>query len=115
MRGNRPSGRNATGDTQLITILWRDIPTQVTARAGRRKVSVQLADRFQIAADRAAVVAGKHTTDDYLSEWRRESRPCGEDLDSEAAGAAAALEATYTRAVLQRLVESGGMAVEEIP
>ncbi len=109
VRGNRPNGRHASGDAELITILWRDIPTQVTARAGRRKVSMQLADRFQVAADRAAVVAGKHTTDDYLAEWRRDARPCGDDLEAEAEAAAKALEARFTADVLQRLVEAGGV------
>ncbi|NIR40211.1 MAG: hypothetical protein GWN07_30790, partial [Actinobacteria bacterium] len=42
---------------ELITIKWREIPAQVTARDGRRKVSIQLSDRFQVAIDRAAIRA----------------------------------------------------------
>ncbi len=113
MRGNRDNGRNREGRPELITIYWRDIPTQVTARSGRRKVSVQLHDRFQIAVDRAAVKAGKHTTNDYLAEWRREARPCGDDLQAEAEGAAAALEEKFPRQNLQRLVAAGGIDDEQ--
>lgn len=108
MRGNRPGGRSRDERAQLITIYWRDIPAQVTARAGRRKSSVQLADRFQIAIDRAAVVAGKHTTDDYLEEWRRETTPCAGDLSEAAAAAAAALEEAYPSERLRRLAANGG-------
>ncbi len=97
---------------ELITILWRDIPAQVTARDGRKKASIQLHDRFQIAIDRAAVKAGKKTTDDYLAEWRREAVPCGENLSSVADRAAADLEERFTQAVLREYVRNGGYAPE---
>lgn len=93
---------------ELITILWRDIPAQVTARDGRTKVSVQLTDRFQEAIDRAATRVGKRTTDDYLGEWRREARPCDADLPTAANDAAAELEASFTDAVLDDYVRAGG-------
>lgn len=95
---------------ELITILWRDIPAQVTARSGRRKVSVQLSDRFQIGIDRAAARAGKQTTDEYLGEWRRESEPCDDDLSGAAESAAERLESTFTDAVLDEYVRAGGKA-----
>ncbi|MFQ5529324.1 MAG: virulence factor [Gemmatimonadota bacterium] len=98
---------------KLITILWRDIPAQVTAREGRRKVAVQLGDRFQIAIDRAAVEAGKKTTDEYLGEWHRTVAACGEDLAAEADQAAAALEERFTKQVLQQYVQNGGYAPGE--
>jgi Virulence factor len=93
---------------QLITILWRDIPAQVTARDGRRKVSIQLEDRFQIAIDKAAVLADKRTTDEYLGEWHRTSVDCGDDLQDEADAAALSLEAEFTQQVLSALVGRGG-------
>jgi hypothetical protein len=93
----------------LITIFWRDIPAQVTARAGRRKASVQLHERFQIAVDRAAVVADKKTTNDYLEEWRRVSHPCGPDLQGEVDAEVARIETAYSATVLQRLIEAGGL------
>ena len=97
---------------ELITIMWRDIPAQVTAKEGRRKVSVQLSDRFQIAIDRAAVRAGKKTTDDYLAEWHRTVGPCGDDLAAEVDAAAAALEARFTVEVLRSFVRNGGLEPE---
>jgi hypothetical protein len=93
---------------QLITILWRDIPAQVTARDGRKKVSIQLSDRFQIAIDRAAVRAGKKTTDEYLGEWHRLVVECGSDLAAEADDAAARLEDEFTDEVLRDHVTNGG-------
>lgn len=110
MRGNRPGGRNAGANGELITIYWRDIPAQVTARSGRTKAAVQLSDRFQIAIDKAAVRAGKHTTNDYLEEWRREAEPCSGDLQEAVNAAAERLEAQYTDEVLDRLVAAGGLA-----
>ncbi len=98
---------------ELITIMWRDIPAQVTAREGRRKVSVQLSDRFQIAIDRAAVVAGKKTTDDYLGEWHRQVEECGPELSDEADRAAARLETRFTKDVLRSYVRAGGRAPDE--
>lgn len=96
---------------QLITIYWRDIPAQVTARDGRRKASVQLEDRFQIAIDRAAAAAGLETTDDYLGEWHRLATDTpGADLQAEVEAAAAALEAAFPQAVLQKYVVNGGLA-----
>ncbi|MDX1691942.1 MAG: virulence factor [Acidimicrobiia bacterium] len=94
---------------QLITIWWRDIPAQVTARDGRRKAAVQLSERFQVAIDRAAARAGKTTTDEYLAEWRRETSDCGPDLAAEADRAAADLEAAFPDEELRRYVRSGGV------
>ena len=52
---------------------WRDIPSMVTAREGRRnKAKVELAQRFQVAIDEAAMRADLIGTDAYLEEWRRE-------------------------------------------
>ncbi|MDH3306545.1 MAG: virulence factor [Acidimicrobiia bacterium] len=93
---------------ELITIQWRDIPAQVTAREGRRKVSIQLTDRFQTAIDRAAAIAGKETTDDYLAEWHRTSVACGEDLVAAADDEARRLEETFTDEVLRAYVRRGG-------
>ena len=42
---------------KLITIYWRDIPSQIVAKAGRRSAKVRLANRFQEAIDRAAMRA----------------------------------------------------------
>jgi Virulence factor len=93
---------------ELTVIRWRDIPAQVTAGTGRGAARTQLGERFQEAIDAAALRAGLFGTDEYLGEWRRETRPCGEDLDGEVAAEAARLEEAYPDEVLERLVRDGG-------
>ena len=90
-------------------IWWRDIPAQVTAKAGRRDTAkAQLPERFQETIDSAAMRAGLIGTDAYLEEWRRETRECGDDLEAEVTEEAAWLDAAYTDDVLERLVRSNG-------
>ena len=93
---------------ELTVIWWRDIPAQVTAKAGRASARAQLSDRFQEAIDAAAMRAGLIGTDAYLAEWRRVPRECGDDLDAEVAEAAAALETAYPDDLLERLVRADG-------
>jgi Virulence factor len=95
---------------ELTVIWWRDIPAQVVARTGRRtSVKVELEERFQEAIDAAAMRAGLIGTDAYLAEWRRETRPCGDDLDAEAHDEAARLDAAYPDDELDRLAIAGGL------
>ena len=92
----------------LIVIWWRDMPMQVIARDKRQAHKVVLHPRFQVAIDKAAMKAGKKSASDYIDEMQRAARECGDDLEAEANGEAARLEAAYTREVLAALVESGG-------
>lgn len=94
---------------QLVVIYWRDIPAQVNAQAGRQRQQVILGERFQQAIDRAAMVAGKKTANEYVAEWRRESAPCGVDLAAAAQTEADRLDREYSPERLSRLVESGGL------
>ncbi len=94
----------------LIVISWRDIPAQVIVKRGREAAKVQLSHRFQEAVDRAAMRAGKGSSDAYLADWARSTpRPCGDDLKAEAAAEAARLEAKFTDADLERLVRAKGV------
>ena len=93
----------------LITIWWRDIPMQVIARDRRQAHKVVLHPRFQVAVDRAAMKAGKKSASDYVEEMRRVARECGDDLVAEATAEADRLDGAYTREVLARLVEAGGV------
>lgn len=93
----------------LTVIWWRDIPAQVVAKNRREAHKVVLHPRFQVAIDRAAMRAGKRTASDYIEEWRRDARACGDDLMAEATAEAARLEAHYTKEVLARLVAAGGL------
>ena len=98
----------------LTVIRWRDIPAQVLAQGeGRARARVQLSDRFQEAIDEAALRAGLFGTDDYLNDWRRVSRPCGDDLEAEANTEAARLEAEFDDERLRQLARAGGVAAKE--
>jgi hypothetical protein len=93
---------------ELTVIYWRDIPAQVTATDGSAAVRVTLPDRFQEAIDEAAMTAGLVGSDDYLAEWRRETRECGRDLAREVDAETERLEARYAQEELQRVAASGG-------
>ena len=99
----------------LTTIWWRDIPAQVVAKEGRNTHKIVLHGRFQVAIDRAAMQAGKRAASDYIEEWRRESRPCGDDLETVAKDEAARFEGHYTREVLARLIAAGGVDIDKSP
>jgi hypothetical protein len=83
----------------LTVIWWRDIPAQVLARDGRRASKVVLHPRFQVAIDKAASRAGKRAYNDYIEEWRKVARACGDDLEAE-----------YDKHRLAELIQSGGVA-----
>ena len=95
---------------QLIIISWRDIPAQVLAKRGRETAKVQLSQRFQEAIDRAAMRAGKGSSDAYLADWKR-SPPaaCADDLQAVASATAAELEARYSDADLDRIIRAKGL------
>lgn len=95
---------------KLSLISWRDIPSQVIIKRGRESAKALLSPRFQKAIDRAAMRAGRGSSDAYLADWRRsEGRPCGEDMEAEAAAEAMRLEAQYDDARLEALIRAHGV------
>ena len=99
------------GMANLIITWWRDLPSQVTVRQGRREEKRMLSAKFQEAIDMAAMRAGASDSDAYLADWRRgEPTPCGDDLEAEAARAAAELESAYDRERLKAIIANGGRA-----
>lgn len=93
----------------LTILYWRDIPTQVIARAGRTAAKRELSKRFIEAVDMAAMRSGAHESDAYLNDWRKsDAMPCSEDLESEADVASRKLEDEYGRERLIALVKHGG-------
>ena len=81
----------------LIVTYWRDIPSQVTVKAGRKAI------------DAAAMKAGADKTDDYLADWRRgDPVEVGDDLEAEASAAQARIEAEYDNARLAELAKREG-------
>ncbi len=111
MTTNRRRGRGGPG---LITIFWRDIPAQVTATGGQgAKEPVLLHQRFQVAIDRAAAVAGLTDADAYVNEWRRVATSVDGDPIAVARQTAEILESTYPRDRLEALVAAGGLDPEQ--
>ena len=98
---------------KLICIYWRDIPAQVIGRAGRGKVKRELDPRFQAAIDRAAMRAGRGSSEAYLADWRRESEEVRGDLEALVAQRVAELESRFPPEELERVVKAGGRAGKE--
>lgn len=94
---------------KLITVYWRDIPAQVIAKRGRSTAKVQLTERFQVAIDRAAMRAGKGSSDKYLEDWRRDAVALDGDLETSAQTLASELEAAFDDDLLERMVKAGGL------
>jgi len=99
-------GRRSSNE--VVVVMWRDIPAQITGKSGDDKHSVVLPHRFQKAIDRAAMIAGKKTAQDYVGEWRRTSHPLSGDLVATITDTAATIEAEFTNERLHELVANGG-------
>ena len=98
---------------KLVTIWWRDIPTQVNAQEGRTRYQAVLPRRFQRAVDEAAMAAGLTQATDYVSEWRRDSAPLSIGLDpgalqAAADTAAARFDAEYSKERLTVIARNSG-------
>ena len=95
---------------KLILISWRDIPAQVVVQRGRTREKAQLSQRFHEAIDRAAMRAGKGSSDAYIAEWRREPTmlETDDDLREIADNEIARLEAEYSDERLQQMVRNHG-------
>jgi hypothetical protein len=94
----------------LIIISWRDIPAQVVVKQGRETAKVQLTHRFQEAVDRAAMRAGKGSSEAYLADWKRsEPRSVTGDLNALAKAEAERIEARYSDEDLERLIRAHGL------
>ncbi len=98
---------------KLICIYWRDIPAQVVGRTGRKtNVKKELAPRFAKAIDRAAMRAGRGSSDAYLADWRRESEEVDGDLQAQVDERVSALESEFDDEFLEAVVKAGG-SIEE--
>jgi hypothetical protein len=94
---------------KLICIYWRDIPAQVVGRQGRTNVKQELQPRFAKAIDRAAMRAGRGSSDAYLEDWRRETEVVNGDLEKLVADKVAALQSEFDDAYLELVVKAGGL------
>ena len=94
---------------QITIVYWRDIPSQVIAKAGRAQEKRMLPDRFQEAIDMAAMRSGAQGTDEYLADWRRATPvACGDDLAQEAEKAAGEIDRQFDKERLKALIANGG-------
>lgn len=100
------------GSNEVVVIMWRDIPAQVNAQAGRERKQVQLSDKFQRAVDRAKRKAHIYTADEDIAQWRRISLPLVGDLAEAAQREADRLDGEYSRERLGRLAFAGGFEAD---
>ena len=95
---------------KLISTYWRDIPALVIGRVGRDNHKRELHPRFAAAIDRAAMRAGKGSSDLYIAEWRRESEEVSaDDIEAKVTARVAELEARFPADYLEKVVKAGGL------
>jgi 5-methyltetrahydrofolate--homocysteine methyltransferase len=94
---------------------WRDLPSLVTAREGRRNTAkVELPARFQVAIDEAAMRLNLTGTDAYIEAWRREPWQERPGTPEEVARAVAAeVEAAYPPSRIREILRSYGPGQDE--
>ena len=97
-----------------ILMRWRDIPSQIIVRQGRRRAKVVLSARFQNAIDRAAMRAKKRSADAYINEWAREpirleADDAAPDLQAVADRLADQIDTGYSDARLLALIRNHGL------
>jgi hypothetical protein len=93
----------------LIITYWRDIPSAVSVKLGRKEEKRMLDNRFMEAIDMAAMRGGATDTDSYLADWRRaDPIPVSDDLAAEVEKAKTELESTYDKDRLNTLIANGG-------
>ncbi|MDF1719446.1 MAG: virulence factor [Minwuia sp.] len=96
---------------ERVVVYWRDIPAQVIVRKGRKRATVELPERFIKAIDRTAMKVGAQDSEAYLEAWRRgDPETCSDDLEQEAAQAAAVLESDFSQEELNIFITNGGYA-----
>ena len=101
--------------TKKTLVMWRHIPAQIIISRGRRKAKKILSERFQKAIDRAAMIADRADSSDYLEDWHRieerlnSEKPIDQLLELEAS----LLEIAYDGDRLDTLIKAGGLHQEE--
>ena len=97
---------------KMITIYWRDIPSAVIYKRRREKYKKQLNPKFETAIDRAAMRAGKGSSEAYLSEWRRETVAMQGDPQELVDNLVNELENQFTDEVLEKTIKAKGIKPE---
>ena len=96
---------------KMITFFWRDIPSHVMYKAGREKHRKQLDPKFETAIDRAAMRAGKGSSDAYIAEWRRETKRLEGVMDPSKLleTQVQQLEHEFSDEILEKTIKAGGI------
>jgi hypothetical protein len=95
----------------LIITYWRDIPSAVSVKIGRKEEKRMLDNRFMEAIDMAAMRSGSTDTDAYLADWRRsEPVAVSDDMMAEVEKAKTEIESSYTQEKIKALIANGGKA-----
>tara|TARA_Y100001960_G_C14092226_1_gene548872 strand:+ start:75 stop:377 length:303 start_codon:yes stop_codon:yes gene_type:complete len=96
---------------QITIVYWRDIPAQVIVGKGRKSAKKALNKRFEQAIDRAAMKAGMVGTDEYLSEWRKDTSSEIQGLSEELLKKEIyRLEEEFDNQKIKKLVDNHGWA-----
>ncbi len=100
---------------KMILLSWRDIPAQVIVQRGRVRDKVQCSQRFHEAIDRAAMRAGKGSSDAYMSEWRRKTSTLESDAELReiAEQEISRFEAEFSDELLQQMIRNHGSMPEQ--
>jgi len=91
-------------------LYWREIPSMVKAKIGRKRLSAPLSNRFMEAIDMAAMRDGETDTDAYLEHWK-----ASENFDIEGDpqacldAVAVRLEAEFPQDRLIAIAKNGGV------
>ena len=98
---------------KLITVFWRDIPSHIIFKTKSGKFKKQMSSRFEKAIDRAAMRAGKGSSDAYMSDWRREIvKIKTDDPQSIVDQEIELLEQMFSDDLLEKTVKSKGIKEE---
>ena len=95
---------------KLIKVFWRDIPSHIIFKSKSGKYKKEMTPRFAEAIDRAAMRAGKGSSDAYMSDWRRDIKvvetndpQCFVDREIES------LETMFSDELLEKTIKSNGI------
>ena len=98
---------------KLITVFWRDIPSHIIFKTKSGKFKKQMSTRFAEAIDRAAMRAGKGSSDAYMADWRREIvKIKTDDPQSIVDQEIELLEQMFSDDLLEKTVKSKGIKEE---
>jgi len=97
---------------KMIIIYWRDIPSHVICKVGREKYKRQLNPKFEMAIDRAAMRAGKGSSEAYMSEWRRETVAMEGNPQELVDNLVNELESQFDDEVLEKIIKAKGIKPE---